>query len=41
MTKDKHYGIHHVIHSISNIKKYNYSYNEKNIFTEKYIFLTQ
>jgi hypothetical protein len=29
MTDDKHYDIHHIIHSINNIKIYNYSYNDK------------
>jgi hypothetical protein len=32
MINDKHYDIHHIIHSIINIKKYNYWYNEKNIY---------
>jgi hypothetical protein len=29
MTNDKHCDIHHIIYSIINIKKFNYSYNEK------------
>jgi hypothetical protein len=29
MTNDKDCDIHHIIHPIINIKKYNYSYNEK------------
>jgi hypothetical protein len=31
MIKDKYCNIHHIIHSINDIKKYNYLYN-KNIY---------
>jgi hypothetical protein len=40
MIKDKHYNIHHIIHSINNIKNI-IIHTLKKIFTEQYIFLTQ